>query len=484
MAYALVAQVTGNGIAGFTSSAINTTGANLLVVSASFGVDPPLTISDSKGNTYVELTKTTSGGGAIGCIYYCANPIVGSGHTFTVGGGTSAVAAILTAWSGASAAPYDQQSQTIFAPGTTAPFGATSVTPSEDGCLIIAGQAVENSGFGATFTPGSGWTQVDRLNFVGGTSYGVSQLYRVQTTAAAIAASNTVATWSTAVAGTAMNAVFKPAAADPTPPTLTGSLTVGTVTSNSIQVSWSAGADNVAVTSYETSLDGTSWTDRGNVLTYTFTGLTASTSYTPRVRAKDAAGNVSTPPLQVTQTTGSSGDTTVPVLTGTITASAITQTTYTINWPSGSDNVAVTSYETSLDGGSTWSDAGNVLTRNITGRTAGATDQVRVRAKDAAGNVSTPALSTTVTLLSPSSGTLTSEPLKDMAGNLLASTALTYVDVYSASTGAFVVRKTGVSTNGSGVFSVSDVLIVAGTNYKLDWETSTGKFRMPRKVAA
>lgn len=92
-------------------------------------------------------------------------------------------------------------------------------------------------------------------------------------------------------------------APDTTVPTLTGSITIGTVTTASIQASWPAGSDNTAVTSYETSLDGTTWTDRGNVLTYTFTGLTAGTSYTIRVRAKDAAGNVSTPPLSVTQST-------------------------------------------------------------------------------------------------------------------------------------------------------------------------------------
>lgn len=90
---------------------------------------------------------------------------------------------------------------------------------------------------------------------------------------------------------------------DTTAPTLAGSITVGTVTSSSIQITWPAGADDTAVASYETSPDGTNWTDRGNVLTYTFTSLTPSTSYTFRVRAKDAAANVSTPPIQVTQST-------------------------------------------------------------------------------------------------------------------------------------------------------------------------------------
>lgn len=107
----------------------------------------------------------------------------------------------------------------------------------------------------------------------------------------------------TVSAGVLAHPVTRAAPADTTVPTQTGAITVGTVGSSSIQFTWPAGADNVAVTSYETSLDGTNWTDRGNVLTYTQTGLSASTSYTFRVRAKDAAGNVSTPALSITQST-------------------------------------------------------------------------------------------------------------------------------------------------------------------------------------
>jgi hypothetical protein len=121
------------------------------------------------------------------------------------------------------------------------------------------------------------------------------------------------------------------AAGDVTAPTQTGTITVGTVTSTSIQITWPAGADNVAVTSYETSPNGTTWTDRGNVLTYTFTGLTASTSYTFRVRAKDAAGNVSTPALQVTQSTAAAA--TVTYLSDIFTNNTGTvQPSVSVNW--------------------------------------------------------------------------------------------------------------------------------------------------------
>ena len=96
---------------------------------------------------------------------------------------------------------------------------------------------------------------------------------------------------------------------------------------------------------------------------------------------------------------GTPPDTTLPVMSGVLSASAVTTTTYTLSGWSATDNLAVTGYELSLDGGTVYNDIGLVTTRGVTGRTAGTTDQVRVRAYDAAGNKSTP-LSLAVTLLS------------------------------------------------------------------------------------
>ena len=78
----------------------------------------------------------------------------------------------------------------------------------------------------------------------------------------------------------------------------------------------------------------------------------------------------------------------------------------------------------------------------------------------------------------------TSEPLKDNTGALQASKALTHVALYNDTTGVLVVRKTGLYTNGSGVFSFPDAALAASTQYRIDWETSEGKRRMPRKAAA
>lgn len=82
-------------------------------------------------------------------------------------------------------------------------------------------------------------------------------------------------------------------------------------------------------------------------------------------------------------------DATPPTMNGAITVSAYTEGggAYSVDWPAASDNVAVTGYEISLNDGSSWADLGDVLTYDATGRTPGTTDQIRVRAYDAAANV-------------------------------------------------------------------------------------------------
>ena len=79
----------------------------------------------------------------------------------------------------------------------------------------------------------------------------------------------------------------------------------------------------------------------------------------------------------------------------------------------------------------------------------------------------------------------TSEPLRDNTnGNLLANEALDYVALYDNTTGALVLRVTGLSTNASGVFSVQNAALTTGVTYKVDWKiTSQAEARMPAKAA-
>ncbi len=197
--------------------------------------------------------------------------------------------------------------------------------------------------------------------------------------------------------------------------------------------------------------------------TFSITGLTASTAYYAHFQHKDAATNNSSV-VTSAQFTTTSADTTVPTLTGSITISSKTTTSYTATWPSGSDNVAVTGYEYRLNAGS-WVDVGNVLTIGISARTPGSTDTFEVRAYDAAGNKSTPALSVSVTLLI---GTITLTDVTQWETNVAkpSETGIT-VDVSTISTGALLVRKTGQVTTAGSDMAIKDAAIADATTYQV-----------------
>ncbi|TDO73666.1 putative secreted protein (Por secretion system target) [Flavobacterium chryseum] len=89
-------------------------------------------------------------------------------------------------------------------------------------------------------------------------------------------------------------------------PTTPTSLASTTKTSTSITVAWNASTDNVAVTGYDVYANSVLKTTVSG-LTATITGLTASTSYSIYVKAKDAAGNASASSSTISVTTNSSG---------------------------------------------------------------------------------------------------------------------------------------------------------------------------------
>ncbi|WP_281322964.1 M4 family metallopeptidase [Flavobacterium aestivum] len=90
---------------------------------------------------------------------------------------------------------------------------------------------------------------------------------------------------------------------DTTAPTAPANLAAAGTTSTSTNLSWTAATDNVAVTGYNV-YNGATLVTTATGLTYTVTGLTASTAYTFTVKAKDAAGNLSQSSNAVSVTTG------------------------------------------------------------------------------------------------------------------------------------------------------------------------------------
>lgn len=125
----------GNGV---TTSAINTTGADVIFAAVSdFDDAAEAVLTDSKGNSWTFTSATAVEPDTRIRIAYCINPVVGVGHTFTLTGTGSFPSLSVAAFSGVGATPIDQQ-----AGAATTLSGATSiqpgsVTPSEDDELIV-----------------------------------------------------------------------------------------------------------------------------------------------------------------------------------------------------------------------------------------------------------------------------------------------------------------------------------------------------------
>lgn len=203
--------------------------------------------------------------------------------------------------------------------------------------------------------------------------------------------------------------------ADTTPPTAP-TLTASNTTSTTTQLSWSGATDNVAVTNYEVYRNGALLTTTQNT-TYTATGLTAATTYTFNVKAKDADGNVS-PLSNTVSVTTAAPDTTAPTAP-TLSASGTTMTTTNLSWTGATDNVGVTSYD--VYQGATLLGNTTFTTYNVTGLTAATTYAFTVKAKDAAGNISVASNVVSVTTQAPDT---TAPTAPTLSGTNITSTGL------------------------------------------------------------
>lgn len=205
----LIASVKGNGTNAFTTGAIDTTGADLLIATWSdvLAGSPP-TISDSKGNTWTQAVRYNPVGGATSNIYFVWNPTsVGSGHTFTLTGTSQFASLEVMAWSGSqtSSTPLDVTNNNLAFGSTTLQPG--SVTPSVAGELVVTHINFGTQGADATIDSGFAAAYGDLGS--GGVYVGGQVSYLVQSVAAAVnpqwtvgSSTNLYATVATFKAGT------------------------------------------------------------------------------------------------------------------------------------------------------------------------------------------------------------------------------------------------------------------------------------------
>lgn len=163
-----------------TTSAMDTSGASLLVAAVSAASGTP-GLSDSKGNTWVQMAAEQGGKTTM---FYVKNPTVGSGHTFstTMGAGSFGSIAVV-AFSGTNTTQNVDQTNG-FASGGGTTFQPGSVTPSQNGEVIVTSTAPSSNP--STASIDSGFTITDFISFLSGNHFGIGLAYLVQTTAGVV----------------------------------------------------------------------------------------------------------------------------------------------------------------------------------------------------------------------------------------------------------------------------------------------------------
>jgi chitodextrinase len=188
-------------------------------------------------------------------------------------------------------------------------------------------------------------------------------------------------------------------------PSTPASLSATAASASEIDLTWGASTDNVGVTGYLLErCSGSGCTNFAQIATptgtsYADTGLSASTTYIYRVRAQDAAANLSgysNTTDAITSSNGGGGggsDTQPPTAPSGLTADAVSGTEILLTWSASSDNVGVTGYQVERCLGSSCSSFAQIATPTAatlldSDLSMSTSYTYRVLAVDAAGNLS------------------------------------------------------------------------------------------------
>jgi YD repeat-containing protein len=269
----------------------------------------------------------------------------------------------------------------------------------------FGGYRISRNGTALPDLPGTGTTFTD-TGVVGSTTYTYS-VAAYDNSGHVSAASNVIS-------------VTTPAVVDTSRPTTPGSFAASAQSSTAVRLTWTAATDNVGVTAYVIDrCTGVSCSNYAPLTTWTSgplqfdnTGLSASTTYGYRIVARDAALNTSATAATAVVTT--LADTTKPTVPGSPTATASGATSIHLTWTASTDNVGVVGYlieRCSGSGCSTFTTINGApitaLLFDDTGLTGGTLYRYKIKARDAAGNLSddttTPIVSDTTAPSTPSS---------------------------------------------------------------------------------
>ncbi len=365
---------------------------NVIIVGWNDSTSRVNSITDSRGNPYlIAVGPTTQSGNATQVIYYAQNiaAATAGSNTVTVTFNTTVkfpdVRIVEYSGIGTSAA----LDVAVGASGNSTSPSSGSVTSKNASDLLLGANYI-GAAFGAV---GSGYTK------------------RVLTTPDADLVEDRIVT---ATGSYSANSTQSPsswwvmqlvafraasAGADTMAPSAPSALATSAVTSTTVNLKWTASTDNVGVSSYliercqGASCSGFAQIGTSATATYNDTNLAASTPYSYRVRASDAAGNLSGYSTILSITTGSVADTSPPTAPTTLTATPASSSQINLAWAASSDNVGVTKYlieRCQATGCTGFAQIGTstTATYNDTNLSAVSSYSYRVRASDAAGNLS------------------------------------------------------------------------------------------------
>jgi hypothetical protein len=250
---------------------------------------------------------------------------------------------------------------------------------------------------------------------------------------------------------------FRTTSADTTPPTAPRLLTATAVSVSQINLTWTPSTDNIAVTGYLVEqCQGAGCATFAKIGTisataYTSSGLLAGTSYSYRVRATDAAGNLSSYSNIVSATTA----TTVaapPTITSAISASGTAGTAFSYQITASN---APTSYAAaSLPAGLTINAAIGLISGTPT---SAGTYTVRLSATNGSGTGNA-----TLTLTVLASGTLSISPGSANFGNVaLGSGGTQSVLMNNPGAGSITISQANIAGNEFSMSGLSLPLVLA-----------------------
>jgi|WetSurMetagenome_2_1015567.scaffolds.fasta_scaffold08824_5 hypothetical protein len=162
-----------------TTDAIDTSGANLIVVGLSYNNGSTPVLTDNKGNSYTALTAQAVSANGVSRLYYCVSPNVGSGHTFTNAVAGNYCSICVEAFSGVKVAvPFDRQNGANNAAASSLATG--NVIPNANNEVIVTHFMFSVA---ATASIDGGFTLTNQTNFGTGVNYGGAMAYLIQTAA-------------------------------------------------------------------------------------------------------------------------------------------------------------------------------------------------------------------------------------------------------------------------------------------------------------